>query len=78
MFKPEFHGSPHDGTDVPGQVPATGSGGEVLLRVQPVCVDHEVAVGQVAVDEERDSTGRSAASYENYMYETCNCVCVCV
>lgn len=25
--------SPHDGTDIPGQVPATGGGGEILLRV---------------------------------------------
>lgn len=40
--------SPHDGTDISGQVPAAGSGGEVLLRVQPVSVDHEIAVGQIS------------------------------
>lgn len=47
--------SPHDGTDIPGQVPATGGGGEVLLRVQPIRVDHEVTVGQVSEeDPQRD------------------------
>lgn len=41
--------SPHDGTDISCQVPATGGGGEILLRVEAVRVNHEVAVGQVSV-----------------------------
>lgn len=48
--------SPHDGTDISGQVPAAGSGGEVLLRVQAVSVDHEVAVGQIS---ERTGSARA-------------------
>ena len=39
---------PHDGTDITRQVPAAGGGREILLGVQPVSVDHEVSIGQVA------------------------------
>ena len=46
---------PHDGADVAGQVAAAGGGGEVLLRVQAVRVDHEVAVCQVAGAQRRPS-----------------------
>jgi hypothetical protein len=35
---------PHDGADVAGQVATAGGDGEILDRVQPVGVDHEVAV----------------------------------
>lgn len=42
---------PHDGANIPSQVPAAGGGGEVLLRIQPIRVDHEVAIGQVSVLE---------------------------
>jgi len=38
---------PHDGTDITGQVPAAGGGGEILLGVQPVRVNHEVSISQV-------------------------------
>lgn len=40
--------APHDGTDITRQVPAAGGGGEVLLGVQPVSVNHEVSISQVA------------------------------
>lgn len=55
---------PHDGTDITRQVPATGSGGEILLGVQPVSINHEVPIGQVdfwslglvlAIEELRES-----------------------
>ena len=39
---------PHNGTDVPGQVPAAGGGSKILLGVQPVGVNHEVSISQVA------------------------------
>lgn len=39
---------PHDGTDIPGQVPAAGGGGKIFLGVQPVRVNHEVSISQVA------------------------------
>lgn len=48
---------PHNGTDVPSQVSATGGGGQVLLRVQPVRVDHEVTIGQVSVQEHMNMAG---------------------
>ncbi len=38
---------PHDCTHVSCQVPAAGGGGQVLLRVQSVGVNHEVSVRQV-------------------------------
>lgn len=38
---------PHDCTHISSQVSAACSGGEVLLRVQPVGVNHEVSVSQV-------------------------------
>jgi hypothetical protein len=41
----------HDCADISSQVPSTGRDGEVLGRVQAVCVDHEVAV--VAVHSRR-------------------------
>lgn len=46
---------PHDGTDITRQVPAAGSGCKILLRVQPVSVNHEVSVGQIAY---RGKTGK--------------------
>lgn len=66
--------SPHDGADVPGQVPAAGGGGEVLLGVQPVRVDHEVAVGQVSVGGLRRSTERSAPQETAAATRLCVCV----
>lgn len=39
--------TPHDCTHVSCQVPAAGGGRQVLLRVQPVGVNHEVPVRQV-------------------------------
>lgn len=50
--------SPHDGAHVSGQVPATGGGGEVLLRVEAVCVDHEVAVGQISDGKRKQELGK--------------------
>lgn len=43
--------SPHYSTHITGQVSPAGSGGEILLRVQPISVNHEVTVGQVSVRE---------------------------
>lgn len=54
--------SPHDGAHVPGQVPAAGGGGEVLLRVEPVGVDHEVPVGQVSAGRSRRTEVRWTAT----------------
>lgn len=39
---------PHEGADVSCEIPPTGSGAEILLWVEPVRVDHEAAVRQVA------------------------------
>lgn len=39
---------PNDGAHVPGQVASAGCGAEVFLWVQPVRVDHKVAIRQVA------------------------------
>lgn len=54
-----YSGPPHDGAHVSCQVPAAGSGGQVLLRVQPVGVNHEVPVGQVT--EEKQGGARMKA-----------------
>lgn len=45
---------PHDGTDITRQVPAAGSGGEILLGVQPVSVNHEISISQVAEERQKD------------------------
>ena len=37
----------HDGANVAGQIAPTGRAGQVLGRVQPVSVHHEVAVRQI-------------------------------
>lgn len=44
----QLQNPPHDGTDIARQVPPAGSGSEILLGVQPVSVDHEISIGQVA------------------------------
>lgn len=49
---PQQWDPPHDGTDITRQVPAAGSGCKILLWVQPVSVNHEVSVGQVAYRRE--------------------------
>lgn len=46
-----LHLIPHDSTDVSSEVASAGRGAEVLLGVEPVCVNHEVAVRQVAAME---------------------------
>lgn len=43
---------PHEGADVSGEVPPAGRGAQILLRVEPVRVDHEAAVRQVAAARE--------------------------
>lgn len=40
--------SPHDSTHISSQVPPAGSAGQVLLGVEAIGVDHEVAVSQVS------------------------------
>lgn len=48
LMYPATADPPHDGTDITRQVPTAGSRGEILLGVQPVSVNHEVSIGQVA------------------------------
>lgn len=52
LCHPSAADPPHDGTDVTRQVPATGGGREILLGVQPVSINHEVPIGQVAEKRE--------------------------
>lgn len=63
--------SPHDGTHIPGQVPATGGGGEVLLRVEPVRVDHEVPVGQVSAGR-KDGDQADSSHTERSWFHWCD------
>ncbi len=42
---------PHDRTHISSEVSPAGGGGQVLLRIQPVCVNHEVTISQIAKEE---------------------------
>lgn len=55
---------PHESTDISSEVASAGRRAEVLLRVEPICVDHEVAVRQIAaMYKEDDAVG---------LFSTCN------
>ena len=56
---------PHDGTDITSQVPTAGSGGEILLGVQPVSVNHEVSISQVAWGERQRGERKENKSAED-------------
>lgn len=47
-LSPQQRDPPHNSADITRQVPPTGSGCEILLGVQPVSVNHEVPICQVA------------------------------
>ena len=49
--------SPHDRTHVSCEVATAGGGGEVLLRVQAVSVNHEVTVRQVSEGKRQNHNG---------------------
>jgi len=40
--------SPHYSTDITRKVPSTRRACEILLRVQPVCVNHEVTISKIS------------------------------
>lgn len=55
---------PHESTDISSEVASAGRRAEVLLGVEPICVDHEVAVRQKAeMYMEGDTVG---------LFSTCN------
>lgn len=60
--------SPHDGAHIPSQVPATGGGGEVLLRVEPVRVDHEVPVGQVSAGRKNSNQADRSRTKQSWFH----------
>lgn len=56
LTQPDYR-IPEDGADVSGEVPPTGRGRQVLVRVQPVRVHHEVAVREVSEWEGDNNNG---------------------
>ena len=53
---------PHDSTDVSSEVASTGRWTEIFLGVEPVRVDHEVAVRQVTASYREDQAVGEAFS----------------
>lgn len=48
---------PHNRTHVSGKVASAGGGGEVLLGVQPIRIDHEVTIRQISKISIKKSRG---------------------
>lgn len=45
---PQSQVIPHESTDISSEVASAGRRAQVLLGVEPICVDHEVTVCQIA------------------------------
>lgn len=56
---------PHEGANISGEVPPAGRGAQILLRIEPVRVDHEAAVRQVAAAREGETIHRNLLKKNN-------------